>query len=98
MLEQIEHFNFTKIEEILTQCQDMISSSGAFAKQREEKISQIKLLYDKAHEYKVKHAAAWKTEEDSDKRAKRLNNLVDLFKICKLLKNVVTEQIALPSQ
>lgn len=69
----------------------MIKSSGAFARQREEKIAQIKLLYDKAHEYKVRHADAWKTEEDPEKRAKRLNNLVDLCKICELLKNVVTE-------
>ena len=68
-----------------------------FLKQKEEKIAQIKLLYDKAHEYKVRHADAWKTEEDSNKRSIRLNNLVELFKICELLKNVVIDQITLPN-
>lgn len=38
----------------------MIKQSSALIKQKDEKISQIKLLYDKAHEYKVKHADAWK--------------------------------------
>ena len=75
----------------------MIKDSGGIIKQREEKIAQIKLLYDKAHEYKLKHADAWKTEEDSQKRTIRLNNLVELFKICELLKNVVTEQITPPA-
>ena len=51
------------------------------------------MLYDKAHEYKVRHADAWKAEEDSNKRVIRLNNLVELFKICELLKNVVSDQI-----
>ncbi len=74
----------------------MIKSSSSVIKQRDEKISQIKLLYDKAHEYKVKHADAWKTEEDSSKRTIRLNNLVELFKICELLKNVVMDQITMP--
>ena len=60
-------------------------------KQKEEKIAQIKLLYDRAHEYKIKHADAWKSEEDSIKRKIRLNNLVELFKICELLKNVVVD-------
>jgi hypothetical protein len=39
----------------------------------------------------VKHADAWKSEEDSNKRIIRLNNLVELFKICELLKNVVMD-------
>lgn len=69
----------------------MIKHSGAVIKQKEEKIAQIKLLYDKAHEYKVKHADAWKTEEDSSKRSIRLNNLVELFKICELLRTVVID-------
>lgn len=89
MLEQIEQFNFSKIEEILTQCQEMIKQSAAFETQREDKISQIKMLYDRAHEYKVKHADDWKVEEDVRKRGTRLKNLVDLFKICEMLKNVV---------
>ncbi len=71
----------------------MIKHSGVIIKQKEEKIAQIKLLYDKAHEYKVKHADAWKTEEDSSKRTVRLNNLVELFKICELLRTVVIDQI-----
>jgi hypothetical protein len=95
-LETIEQYNFNKIEEILTSCQDMIKTSNVFIKQREEKIAQIQLLYDKAHEYKVKHADAWKSEEDSNKRIIRLNNLVELFKICELLKNVVIDQISMP--
>jgi hypothetical protein len=74
----------------------MIKTSNVFIKQREEKIAQIQLLYDKAHEYKVKHADAWKSEEDSNKRIIRLNNLVELFKICELLKNVVIDQISMP--
>jgi len=69
----------------------MIKESGVFIKHKDEKIAQIKLLYDKAHEYKIKHADAWKTEEDSIKRTVRLNNLVELFKICELLKNVVID-------
>ena len=60
LLEEIEQYNFNRIEDILTQCQDMIKTSGVFIKQREEKIAQIQLLYDKAHEYKIKHADAWK--------------------------------------
>lgn len=77
----------------------MIAESCLFlTQQKEEKISQIKLLYDKAHEYKVKHADAWKTEEDSRKRGVRLQNLVELFKICELLKNVVIDQISLPQE
>jgi hypothetical protein len=44
----------------------------------------------------VKHADAWKSEEDSNKRIIRLNNLVELFKICELLKNVVMDQISMP--
>jgi len=47
------------------------------------------MLYDRAHEYKVKHADDWKVEEDVRKRGTRLKNLVDLFKICEMLKNVV---------
>ncbi len=55
-------------------------------------------MYDKAHEYKVRHADAWKTEEDSNKRLIRLNNLVELLKICELLKNVVIDQITMPTK
>jgi hypothetical protein len=40
-LETIEQYNFNKIEEILTSCQDMIKASNVFIKQREEKIAQI---------------------------------------------------------
>ncbi len=77
----------------------MIKQSAAFENQREEKIAQIKLLYDKAHEYKVKHADAWKSEEDAKKRETRLKNLVELFRICELLKNVVIDQInAVPTE
>jgi hypothetical protein len=72
------------------------SAPSTLIRSKEEKIAQIKLLYDKAHEYKIKHADAWKQEEDSNKRATRLNNLVELFKICELLRNVVIEQIQRP--
>jgi hypothetical protein len=75
----------------------LIKTSQVFIKSKEEKIAQIKLLYDKAHEYKVKHADAWKNEEDSMKRENRLKNLVELFKICELLKNVVIDQITMPN-
>jgi hypothetical protein len=44
----------------------------------------------------VKHADAWKTEEDSNKRIIRLSNLVELFKICEILKSVVIEQLRTP--
>ena len=57
----------------------MIKKSEAHIKQRDERISQIKILYDKAHEYKVKHADDWKTEEDSEKRTIRLRNLIDVY-------------------
>jgi hypothetical protein len=33
-------------------------------KEREVKKAKINLLYDKAHEYKVRHANGWKQEED----------------------------------
>eukprot|EP00347_Sterkiella_histriomuscorum_P006516 403352469 len=91
-------YNFSKIEEILTQCQQMIADSepSIFQSSKEEKISQIQLLHDKAHDYKMKHADAWKAEEDSQKRKIRIQNLVELFKICELLKNVVENQILLP--
>lgn len=44
----------------------------------------------------MRHADAWKTEEDSTKRTIRLSNLIELFKICELLKGVVIEQLQLP--
>ncbi len=64
VLEGIEQYNFTKIEEILSQCQALIAESTVFKNTKQEKIDQIRLLHDKAHEYKVKHADAWKSEED----------------------------------
>ena len=36
------------------------SAPSTLIRSKEEKIAQIKLLYDKAHEYKIKHADAWK--------------------------------------
>lgn len=69
----------------------MIAESTVFKHSKQEKIDQIQLLHDKAHEYKVKHADAWKTEEDQVKRRLRLKNLVELFKICELLRNVVQD-------
>ena len=44
----------------------------------------------------MKHADAWKSEEDPGKRGLRLHNLVELFKICELLQSVVVEQIQSP--
>ncbi|CDW85213.1 UNKNOWN [Stylonychia lemnae] len=95
---QLTYYNFSKIEEILTYCQQTIAESepSSFQNSKEEKIAQIQLLHDKAHEYKIKHADAWKSEEDSKKRHIRLQNLVELFKICELLKDVVENQTQLP--
>lgn len=88
------------------------SPPNTMIRSKEEKIAQIKLLYDKAHEYKIKHRDAWKAEEESAKRNSlhspsgqldsdhtentRLNSLVELFKICELLRNVIIEQIQRP--
>ena len=63
-LERVEQFNFEKIERTLQECRRMIAEAPVPLDQREEKVNQIQLLHDKAHEYKVKHADAWKAEED----------------------------------
>lgn len=90
LLLQMEHHNFQKIEDILSSCLDMVSSTKTFAK-KEEKVGQIKLLHDKALEYKEAHDEQSRKEEDPKKRAIRLCNLVELFKICELLKSVVVD-------
>ena len=92
VLEMIEGASFVKIEQILAHCQELIRTSEAFIKARSEKIAQISLLQEKAHEYKIKVGDEWiKEAMDPDKREARIRNLVELAKICELLKHVVID-------
>lgn len=55
----------------------------------------MRILYDKANNYKIKHADAWKIEDkDTNKRIFRMENLVELFKISELLKCYARDQLA----
>mmetsp|Transcript_27758 Transcript_27758/g.26818 ORF Transcript_27758/g.26818 Transcript_27758/m.26818 type:complete len:85 (+) Transcript_27758:939-1193(+) len=71
----------------------MIKESQLPPGDKSEKIEQIKILFNKTHEYKVTLAYGWSDEEDPAKRFSRLEKIFSLFSICQVLQNAIIEQV-----